>query len=149
MDDVGHLVAEIYECAGLFRKQGERVAVQSGQTQARWQVLSVVSNDGFTVPQIARRLGVTRQSVQRVVNELHKDNLLSFVANPDHRTSQRVVISPQGKNTLTEITAHAEMYHQNLQAEVGSANVKMVSEEVRKINKQLQQILAAYPLNLA
>jgi DNA-binding MarR family transcriptional regulator len=141
MDDIGHLVAEIYECAGLFRKQGERVAVRSGQTQARWQVLSVVSSGGFTVPQIARRLGVTRQSVQRVVNELHKDDLLSFVANPDHQTSRMVVISSKGKDILTEITNNAEAYHQNLQAAVGSTNVKRMSEDVQKINEQLKQIL--------
>jgi len=141
MDDVGKLVAEIYECAGLFRKQGERVAAQSGQTQARWQVLSVVSGGSFTVPQIARRLGVTRQSVQRVANELRKDDLVDFAANPDHQTSQIVVISPKGKSILTEITNNAKEYHQNLQASVGSTNVKRMRKDMQKINKQLKQIL--------
>jgi uncharacterized protein YbcV (DUF1398 family) len=33
-------------------------------------LVSVISEGGFTVPRVARRLGVTRQAVQRVANGL-------------------------------------------------------------------------------
>ena len=37
------LVADVYEAAGVLRKSGEAVAATEGQTQARWQLLSAVS----------------------------------------------------------------------------------------------------------
>ncbi len=86
-DEMALLVADVYELAGLLRRSGEAIAAREGQTQARWQFLSVISGDALTVPQAARRLGVTRQAVQRVANELVDDGLAELVANPDHRTS--------------------------------------------------------------
>jgi hypothetical protein len=54
---------------------------------ARWHVLSVVSGDACTVPFMARRLGLARQSVQRVVDALADDHLVALQVNPDHARS--------------------------------------------------------------
>lgn len=62
-DEMALLVADVFELAGLLRRSGKAVAAKEGQTQARWQLLSVVSDQALTVPQAARRLGVTRQGV--------------------------------------------------------------------------------------
>src|ERR1043165_1952313 len=86
------IVAAIYELAGSFRAQGEAIANTVGQTQARWQVMSAASAEPKTVPQIARRLGVTRQNVQRIADLLVKENWASFEDNPDHRASPHFVL---------------------------------------------------------
>jgi hypothetical protein len=39
------------------------------RTQARWQLLSVMSAGDWTVPMAADRLGTSRQAVQRIANE--------------------------------------------------------------------------------
>lgn len=64
------LAADVYELAGLLRQAGEEIAAVQGQTQARWQLLSVVSDPPLSIPQAARRLGISRQAVQRVANDL-------------------------------------------------------------------------------
>jgi len=64
------VIADIYQLAGALRERGERIAGTLGQTQARWQVISAASAAPKTVPQIARRLGVTRQNVQRIADRL-------------------------------------------------------------------------------
>ncbi|GHB99248.1 hypothetical protein GCM10010397_84400 [Streptomyces spinoverrucosus] len=69
-DEIALLVADVFEAAGALRRLGEHTAQAEGLTQARWQVLSVVSETALTVPQAARRLGVSRQNVQRVANDL-------------------------------------------------------------------------------
>ena len=48
------LVADVYELAGALRSAGERIAATQGQTQARWQVMSVITDDELPVPRIAR-----------------------------------------------------------------------------------------------
>ena len=64
------LVADIFEAAGALRRDGEGIASSAGQTQARWQLLSVVAAGDWTVPMAADRLGTSRQAVQRIANEL-------------------------------------------------------------------------------
>src|SRR6185503_11394137 len=101
------IVADIYELAGRFRANGEAIASAIGQTQARWQVMSAASADPKTVPQIARRLGVTRQNVQRIADLLVAENWASFETNPDHRGSPYLVLNRRGQAALEQLTKAA------------------------------------------
>ena len=60
--EMQHLVAEVFELAGVLRRDGEAIAKLAGQTQARWQVMWIAATGRFSVAMIARRLGLTRQA---------------------------------------------------------------------------------------
>jgi DNA-binding MarR family transcriptional regulator len=51
----------------------------------------------ITVAQIARRMGLARQGVQRIVNELVKLGILCFETNIDHKRAPLVSISDAGR----------------------------------------------------
>jgi DNA-binding MarR family transcriptional regulator len=105
------LIADLYEAAGALRAQGDRLAVQAGQSQARWQVLSVFSEGDWTVALAARRLGVARQGVQRLVNELEADGLVFTEPNPRHARSPLIRLSASGRQALTQISQAAASWH--------------------------------------
>lgn len=116
-DELALLVADLYDAAGVLRRYGERIAAAAGQTQARWQVLSVVSGGDWTVPMAADRLGTSRQAVQRIANELVDDGLAAFVGNPRHRRSPFLRLTKAGEGTLATISdlarsSHAKVLHQ-------------------------------------
>lgn len=46
---------------------------------------------------LARNLGANRQNVQRIVNDLERDGLVAFEANPHHRRAQLVVLTDKGR----------------------------------------------------
>lgn len=94
------LIADVFELAGAARAASEQLAAQVGQTAARWHVMSVVSDGGLTMPAIARRLGVTRQSVRRVVNDLADGRRVVLEPNPDHARSPLVVLTDAGRRDL-------------------------------------------------
>ncbi len=96
-DPMALLVADLYQAAGLSRRVGERIANSEGQSQARWQLLSVLSDGPRTVSQAARRLGIARQAVQRVAGELAREGLLAASDNPDHRTSPLFALTALGR----------------------------------------------------
>lgn len=104
-DEVPLLIADLFEAAGAMRRHGDRIASLAGQTQARWQVLSVLSEGDWTVPRAARRLGVSRQAVQRTVDLLRADGLVDLDHNPDHQRSPLVRLTARGNQTLAEISA--------------------------------------------
>jgi DNA-binding MarR family transcriptional regulator len=140
------LAADVFELAGALRRHGEHLAGRVGQTQARWQLLSVVSDDGRTVPQAARRLGVSRQAVQRLADELDADGLVRYVANPHHRRSRLLQLTPSGRQTLEGITAAARDWQATVTRELESATIEQTRRNVRSI---LQRIAATDDTNSA
>jgi DNA-binding MarR family transcriptional regulator len=127
------IVADIYELAGLFRARGEAIARTAGQTQARWQVMSAASAEPKTVPQIARRLGVTRQNVQRVADLLVSEGAASFESNPDHRGSPFLVLSERGRAALTQIGKTAGGYHAQLARRIAGADIATLHHGLRRL----------------
>ena len=58
-----------------------------GLTSARWQMLGALafSEVPLTAPQIADRMGVTRQGAQKQLNLLREAHLVQTLPNPGHR----------------------------------------------------------------
>jgi DNA-binding MarR family transcriptional regulator len=108
------VIADIYQLAGQLRRNADAIAGTIGQTQARWQVLSAASAEPKTVPQIARRLGIARQNVQRVADLLIAEGLAALSPNPDHKTSPFLVLTENGRAAFTQLMSHGRSYHREL-----------------------------------
>jgi DNA-binding MarR family transcriptional regulator len=102
------LIADVYELAGQSRRTSEALARELEQTAARWHVLSVVSDGPRTVASAARRLGLTRQSVQRVADELVAGGQVQLAANPDHARAPLVSLTDRGRATLTALVHRSD-----------------------------------------
>jgi DNA-binding MarR family transcriptional regulator len=100
-------IADVLELAGRFRQSADDIARREGQTSARWYALSVFSGDPLTVSHAARRLGTTRQALQRTSDDLVGAGLLVAEPNPDHKTSPYLRPTAEGAAVLERITAHA------------------------------------------
>jgi DNA-binding MarR family transcriptional regulator len=134
-NELALLIADVYELAGALRDAGEQLAAAASQTQARWQQLTVISDGTWTVPQAARRLGVSRQAVQRVADLLVADGLARYDTNPGHRRSPHVRLTDHGEQALAAITETSAEWRQRV-AEGLSA------PELREIRARLEQISA-------
>ena len=102
------LVLSVFRLNGLLIAQGDDMTEGLGLTHARWKVIGAIalSNNGLTVPGIARVLGQSRQAVQRITDVMVEDGLLGYHENPKHKRSVLVLLSDQGKeiyNTLREV----------------------------------------------
>ena len=102
------LVLSVFRLNGLLIAQGDDMTEGLGLTHARWKVIGAIalSNNGLTVPGIARVLGQSRQAVQRITDVMVEDGLLEYHENPKHKRSVLVLLSNQGKeiyNTLREV----------------------------------------------
>jgi DNA-binding MarR family transcriptional regulator len=135
-DQLPLLVADVFEAAGAMRRNGDRLAGIAGQSQARWQVLSVLSQGEWTVPRIARRLGITRQAVQRVVDALGDDGLLRLHANPDHERSPLLRLTGEGIRALEMITGYARDWHEELALD-------MSADDLAAARRVLHALIAA------
>jgi DNA-binding MarR family transcriptional regulator len=135
---IQRLAAELFEVAGAMRRDGEAIARRVGQTQARWQVMWIAAAGGLTVPAIARRLGVTRQNVQRIANDLVAEGLASFDANPDHRRSPLLTLTPPGSAVLDEINRAAARRNLQTAAELGDDGTRRLRELLDHLRQSLK-----------
>ncbi len=133
------VVADIFEAAGKLRRGGEAVARAHGQTQARWQLLSVISQGAWTVPRIAERLGITRQGVQRVADELQADGLARYDENPGHARSPFVVPTRAGTRALHGITEAAHDFNDRLAQEIGERDLATLHGALQRLLAKLRE----------
>jgi DNA-binding MarR family transcriptional regulator len=95
------VILSVFRANGLLLVAGDLLTAGDGLTSARWQVLGALAlaERPLTVPQIARRMGLTRQSVHATVGRLARDGLLTQEPNVDHRRSPLVSLTERGSQT--------------------------------------------------
>ena len=98
-DAVTSLILETFRLNGRLLAAGDALITGLGLTSARWQVLGAVAAAPvpLSVAQIARAMGLTRQAVQRLANDMESDGLLRFAVNPNHRRAKLVVMTQSGQ----------------------------------------------------
>ena len=132
------LIVPVIRLEGYFSRAGETIAAAGGQTLARWLVLETVGEAPATVAHIARGLGYTRQSVQRVADLLSQDGLTQYAANPAHQRSQLVRITPLGRSTLSSIQRAQRIWADRVGSEIGKAELLKASAVVDNLTRILQ-----------
>ena len=118
------LVVRLFRLNGLLAAEGETLARPTGQTTARWQVLAMVEDGPLTVAQIARTLGLARQSVQRVADALEQVGLVTYEDNPRHRRARLVTLTDEGRVTLSTIQTAQRPWADTLGRSVGERELR-------------------------
>jgi DNA-binding MarR family transcriptional regulator len=135
--EVQRLAADLFDVAGAMRRDGEAIARMEGQTQARWQVMWVAETGRLSVPSIARRLGLARQSVQRVADELVKDGLASFETNPDHSRSPLLILTDEGDSLLVRLNETASRRNLELAQQLGDVDLQRLRTLLDQVRRAL------------
>jgi DNA-binding MarR family transcriptional regulator len=99
------IILEVFKLGGILISKGDLMGMEYGVTSARWKILGAIflAGEPQTVPQIARRMGLTRQAVQRLVDVMHKDDLLLFHKNPDHKRAKLIDLTNLGKEIFIKL----------------------------------------------
>ena len=86
------IVLLVFRVNGRLLSSGDRLVRELGLTSARWQMLGAValSDRPGTAPQLAARMGMTRQAAQKQLDLLIDDGLVAAEPNPGHARSPSV-----------------------------------------------------------
>lgn len=102
------LIADVYELAGRSRRTSEAQARTLGQSVPRWHLMSVVSDGPRSVSAAARRLGLARQSVQRVADQLVADGLARLRPDPADARAPRIELTAAGELALAQLVERSD-----------------------------------------
>jgi len=98
-DALTSLILEVFRLNGCLIAAGDDLVADLGLTSARWQVLGAIAlaPAAETVARLARAMGLQRQGVQRIVNELAAEGVLTLEDNPHHRRAKLVRLTRKGE----------------------------------------------------
>ena len=115
-DAVLRLVEAVGTAADRFAEVEDRMFADTGMTGARMRVASVLAapDAARTVPQVARSLGLTRQAVQRLADDLAERGLAQWSENPEHRRARLLRLTPAGRAAHGEALQRKVLWAQGL-----------------------------------
>ena len=99
------LVIAVFRANSALLAQGDELTRPVGLTSARWQVLGVVEHGPAPVAQVARAMGLTRQSVQQTADALAREGMLTYADNPHHRRAKLLVLTPRAERAMERLRA--------------------------------------------
>lgn len=131
----------VFRLNGRFTAALDRLAVASGLSAARWQILTTVTEESLSVSAVARRVGTSRQSVQRIADLLVRQGLAVYLDNPAHRRAKLLTATEQGVAAKREIdSCLAELARQLCEGLGGEGEVYRTAEVLRGLSGALSSI---------
>jgi DNA-binding MarR family transcriptional regulator len=139
-DAATEVVLATFQANGAFLAAGSRLAGAEGLTAARWQVLGALALAGraLTVAQVARRMGLARQSVQAVVNRLREDGLVAAQENPDHRRSPLIDLTDDGRARYAALQRRQTRWADALGAGLDAAELATAARVLQELHRRLE-----------
>jgi len=138
-DALTDLVLAVFRLNGRFLEAAERLARPVGLTAAWWQVLAGVLDRPAPVASIARDVGLSRQSVQRVADLLVARGIAEYQPNPHHKRAQLLQPTPEGRRAIAALADSQHRWANRTSAALDEGELRRVVDCI----DQLSQILAA------
>ena len=139
------LVLETFRLNGRLLAAGDALVGDLGLTSARWQVLGAIALSAvpLSVAQIARNMGLTRQAVQRLANEMQGDGLVRFAPNPHHQRAKLVVLTPEGIVSVAAAEQRQRPWARELTAGLSTERIAAALDVLTQLDLRLSKAASA------
>jgi DNA-binding MarR family transcriptional regulator len=129
----------VFRLNGQFLALAEDLARPAGLTAAWWQVLGAVLPQSMTVAGIAREMGITRQSVQRIADILVDRGLAEYLDNPAHQRAKLLSPTAAGRAVVRRITPAHAAAAASLAKALGRTRFAEILEALRELSAALEK----------
>ncbi|MDQ0750136.1 DNA-binding MarR family transcriptional regulator [Streptomyces africanus] len=130
----------VFRLNGQFLAVAEELARPAGLTAAWWQVLGAVLGEPLPVSGIARAMGITRQSVQRIADLLVDRGLAEYRPNPAHRRAKLLAPTGEGRAAIARINPGHTAFADRLAEAFGEADLAEAVRVLERLSKVLDQV---------
>ena len=139
-DVVTELILEVFRLNGRLLAAGDVLVADLGLTSARWQVLGAIAISPALEPvaRLARRMGLTRQAVQRVVNDLEHLGLVEFRTNPHHQRAQLVGLTAKGRGIYDQAHQRQAPWANHLAEGLDPGELQAAIRTIRQLTARLE-----------
>lgn len=139
-DALAVVALSTFRLNGRLLEAAERMSRPAGLTAAWWQVLGAVLGEPLPVSGIARAMGITRQSVQRIADLLVDRGLAEYRPNPAHRRAKLLRPTAAGLAAVREVVPHQHTWAERLVAEVGAEELERAGAVLRALAEAVETV---------
>ncbi|MFJ6506790.1 MarR family winged helix-turn-helix transcriptional regulator [Streptomyces sp. NPDC091879] len=132
----------VFRLNGQYLSVAEDLARPAGITAAWWQVLGAVLGEPLPVSGIARVMGITRQSVQRVADLLVDKGLAAYRPNPAHRRAKLLAPTEQGCAAIAAIGPGHAAYADRIAEALGPEALAETVQALERLSAVLDGLAA-------
>jgi DNA-binding MarR family transcriptional regulator len=134
------LVIDVFRLNGALLASGDALVGDLGLSSARWQVLGAIAFSPVPLPvaHLARNMGLTRQAVQRSVDEMRNDGLVRLDPNPHHRRAMLVTMTERGTSAYRAASERQERWADVLAVSLSPRDIEAVSVLMRELQRRLE-----------
>ncbi|MER9874276.1 MarR family transcriptional regulator [Mesorhizobium sp. M0195] len=132
------LVLAVFRMNGSFLDAADRLAAPTGLTAARWQVLGAVLKEPKSVADIARDMGLARQSVQRLADILAAEGLAVYADNPAHRRAKLLSITDAGRAAVKNIGTRQHVWANRISEGMDADALKASLDLLRTLTERVE-----------
>lgn len=138
------LVFEVFRLNGRLIAAGDALVGDIGLTSARWQIMGAIAHSPvpLSVAQVARNMSLTRQAVQRVVNEMIAAALVITVPNPHHRRARLLQFTDTGRAAFDVALERWARFDAQIEALVGADALLRAASDMRRVREFLESTTA-------
>ncbi|MDP5218496.1 MarR family transcriptional regulator [Ruegeria sp. 2205SS24-7] len=135
------LILDVFRLNGRLQLAGDRLVSELGLTSARWQILGAIaySDRPESVAWHARTMGVHRQGVQRIINELSKEGIVEFQPNPHHKRAHLVVMTRKGQELYEAAIARQVPWVNELSNGLSSNDIATAQQVIARLKTGLEE----------
>jgi len=139
LDAITELILETFRLNGRLLVAGDALVADLDLTSARWQVLGAMALSPVPLPvaHIARNMGLTRQAVQRLVNEMEHGGLVRFGPNPHHQRAKLVLLTARGKASYDAAMKRQQPWAGSLADGLRTTQIEIATVTLRTIRQRL------------
>ena len=135
------LFREVFELHAALLGIMDKVHEQAGLSTSQHKVIRALSHIGpATVPDMAVFLGVSRQFVQTVCNDLHSRGFLEFSDNPRHKRSKLTEITEPGRIAFQQARRKENKIIEQALPGINPDKAAQACELLESIRKAVQKI---------
>jgi DNA-binding MarR family transcriptional regulator len=146
VDALSRSAVAVLHLNGRFVALFNELNQASGLSAAQWQVLDAVGARPRTVSDVARLLGTTRQSVQRLADLLVEQGLAAYRDNPAHRRARLLAATGAGEVALRDVgPGHAQLAQQLCEKLGGEAELRRTVETLSGLSRALCTVAPRVP----
>jgi DNA-binding MarR family transcriptional regulator len=134
------LILEVFRLNGRLITAGDRLVSDLQLTSARWQVLgaAALAPTPQPVAWLARSMGLHRQGVQRIVNELVAEGVVVLDENPHHRRAKLVRLTGKGEQLFEAASRRQMPWAKGLAKGLPPKTIAAAHDALRTLRERLE-----------
>jgi DNA-binding MarR family transcriptional regulator len=142
---VDALIVSVFRLNGRLIDAGNRLVADIGLTSSWWQVLGALALSPVPLPvaHIARNMGLSRQSVQRIADLMADKGLVRFEINPHHQRAKLVTLTPTGIAAAAAAEERQRPWARNMTSGLTTQSLTMALEVITHLDIHLATIASA------